>query len=259
MTTATAPESATVPKSPRATAAPGGFVDIHCHLLPGLDDGPKTVEDSLRLAQAAIGGGTAAICATPHASFQYPFDPVGAAEGLARLETELADDLFVFGGCEVEISDEAVRAFFDNPLRYTLNRGRYVLVELRMETPLARLPRLLDRFLQADVRPILAHPERYPFAHERGAPLVDWVRAGGLMQLTGCSFSGRMGKRARSTAFRLLDQGLAHFVASDAHDALKRPPDLRGAWNVVEQRHGFDAAHALFIGNPLRVLRDEPL
>jgi len=259
VTTATASRSAPVQKPVRSSASAGGFVDIHCHLLPGLDDGPKTDEQSVRLARAAVGGGTAAICATPHASFQYPYDPVGAGESFVRLEQTLADDLFLFTGCELEISDESVRAFFENPLRYTLNRGRYLLVELRMETPLARLPRLLDRFLGADIQPILAHPERYPFAHERGQPLIDWVQGGGLMQATGCSFSGRMGRRARSTAFRLLDQGLLHFVASDAHDALKRPPDLRGAWNTIEQRHGFDAAHALLIGNPLRVLRDEPL
>ena len=259
VTTATASQATPARPVPQRSGPAAGFVDIHCHLLSGLDDGPATDQESVRLAQAAVSGGTAAICATPHASFQYPYDPVGVAESFARLESTLAEDLFLFSGCELEISDESIRAFFDNPLRYTLNRGRYVLVELRMETPLGRLPILLNRFLQSDLRPILAHPERYPFAHERGQPLVEWVEGGGLMQATGCSFSGRMGRRARSTAFRLLDQGLLHFVASDAHDALKRPPDLRGAWNAIEQRHGFDVAHALLIANPLRVLRDEPL
>ena len=242
-----------------ATAAPAGFVDIHCHVLPGLDDGPKTHLESLRLAHAAVRAGTAAICATPHRSFQYPYDPVGAAEGLARLEDELQDEPFLFSGCEVEISDEGLRAFFENPQRYTLNRGRYALVELRFETPTKLLPSLLARFLEAGVTPILAHPERYPFAHERPEPLLEWVQAGGLMQATGCSFTGRMGRRAKATALRLLDAGALHFIASDAHDAVKRPPDLRGAWRLVEERHGWNAAYALLISNPLCALRDEPL
>ncbi len=243
----------------KAASAQAGFVDIHCHLLPGLDDGPKSDHESMLLARAAIRGGAAAIVATPHASFRYPFDASLVRSRLRELEGKLGDELFLFSGCELEISDEGLRAFFAEPARFTINQGRYVLVELRLETPTVRLPRVLERFLAAGVTPILAHPERYGFAHEHSDVLAEWVSGGGLMQVTGDSFSGRMGRRPRTTAFRLLDAGLFHFVASDAHDAVKRPPDLRAAWRTVSERLGEEAARRLFVYNPLRVLRDEPL
>ena len=244
---------------PAAVQAPAGFVDIHCHLIHGLDDGPKSEHESMLLARAAIRGGTAAITATPHRSFRYALDSDLARRHLETLESKLGDDLFLFSGCELEISDEGLRAFFADPQRYTLNQGRYALVELRIETPVGRLPQVRDQFLRAGVTPILAHPERYGFAHEKTEVLAEWVAGGGLMQATGESFSGRMGRRPRATVFRLLDAGLLHFVASDAHDAVKRPPDLRQAWQTVAQRAGEDTARALFIHNGLHVLRNEPI
>lgn len=243
----------------RSSAVAGGFVDIHCHVLPGLDDGPRSEHEALLLARAAIRGGTAAVVATPHQSFRYPLDRDSASAELARLEAKLGDDLFLFSGCELEVSDEALRAFAEHPRAFTLNRGRYALIELRVETPPARLPYVCESFQRLGVTPILAHPERYEFVHRRLELLAEWSAAGGLLQATGESFSGRMGRRPRTTAFRLLEADLLDFVASDAHDAVKRPPDLRAAWATVRDAGGEPTARRLFIDNPLRVLRDEPL
>lgn len=236
-----------------------GFVDIHCHVLSGLDDGPKSEHESLLLARAAARAATAAIVATPHCSFRYPLDRESAAAGLSKLEAKLGNGLCLFSGCELEVSDEAMRAFAQDPRAYTINRGRYVLVELRHETPASRLPLICEAFERLGATPILAHPERYPFAHQRLDFLAEWSASGGLMQATGESFSGRMGRRPRATAMRLLEAGLLDFVASDAHDAVKRPPDLRAAYRTVAGAAGDDLARRLFVHNPLRVLRDEPL
>ena len=101
-----------------------GFVDIHCHLLSGLDDGPADDDASLQLAAAAHAGGTAAIVATPHHSFRFPFRHDDVQRGLKRLEQLVSTDLALFTGCELEINDESLRGFGASPERVTLNQGR---------------------------------------------------------------------------------------------------------------------------------------
>ena len=236
-----------------------GFVDLHCHVLPGVDDGPKTAVETRALLESAWFAGTAAVVATPHFNFQYRFEP-GRAAGLVELiERDVPSAPLLFPGCELELNDEALRALFADPRAYTLNRSRYVLVEPPLRFPPDRLPRLLMRFFAAGLTPILAHPERSPLFQAQPQLAAAWVRAGGLLQITASSFLGRMGRRAEALAWDLLDAGLAHSVASDAHDAAKRPPDLRPAFSAIYERAGQATAAQLFTHNPARVVHDEPL
>ncbi len=235
-----------------------GFVDIHFHLVWGVDDGPADAAVSQRLTRLALEAGTVAIIATPHCSASYPFDPQLSALRLAVLE-EAFDDPALFSGCEVEINDETLRALKADPRRYTLAGSRYALVELPHRFPHDRLLLVLDQLRELGLTPILAHPERYPLLWERPLLARRWVERGGLMQLTADALAGRYGRRAGSTAAELLDAGLAHFVASDAHDPAKRPPSLREAFRRVYERLGQAAAVRLFTYHPLAVLHDEPL
>ena len=236
-----------------------GFVDLHFHALPGVDDGPKTLEDALSLLQQAYHAGAAAVVATSHFNFQYDFQPSRAAALVERLERELTAGPLLFPGCELELNDEALRAFFAEPKAYTLNRGRYALVEPPLRFPPDRMPWLLSRFRDAAIMPVLAHPERSPLLQAQPKLAAAWTAAGGLLQITACSFLGRMGRRAEALAWDLLDAGLAHFVASDAHDTAKRPPDLRPAFRAVHDRVGQAAAARLFTHNPSAVVHDEPI
>ena len=236
-----------------------GFVDIHCHALPGLDDGPRDGAAARSLVEAAARAGTAAIVATPHFNFQYDYWPDAVEALLAQVERECPSAPLLFRGCELELNDEATRAFFAEPRRYTLNGSRYALVEPPLRFPPDRLAPLLARFRATGVTPVLAHPERVPLFQERPELAAAWVSAGGLLQITGCSFLGRMGRRAEALAWDLLGAGLAAFVSSDAHDAAKRPPDLRPAFRAVYDRAGQAAAARLFTHNPAAVVHDEPV
>jgi len=249
-----------VPRRPMpAWTGVKGFVDIHSHLLPGVDDGPANEDASLALATAAYAGGTAAIVATPHNSFQFPFRAEDTARGLRRLEQRVPEELALFSGCELEISDEALRAFFARPQQFTLNQGRYVLIELMGQNCPPNFDQVLLNLREGGYFPILAHPERYPAVHAQWRRLYDCRERGCLFQITAASLTGRMGRRAQSASCAMLREGLADFVASDAHDAAKRPPHLLEGFRIASQIVGTSGAGRLFTYHPLAVLHDEPL
>lgn len=233
-----------------------GFVDIHCHLLAGIDDGPKTEQQTHALIDAARSSGIAAIVATPHLSSRYALD---AAERDRRLANAETDTPLLFAGCELELSEERLRQFFEGPRRYTLNSSRYALVELPHSAGGASLERVAKLFREHDLRPILAHPERCPFLPADSPAFSSWIANGGLLQATAASFTGRMGRRAKTAAYELLARNALHFVASDAHDAVKRGPDMREAFANVAAVSGISVAGRLFTHNPLAVVRDELL
>ncbi len=236
-----------------------GFVDLHCHVLPGVDDGPKTLADSHALLEAAYLAGTAAMAATSHFNFQFDFEPTRAEGLVEQVETGAPAAPVLFSGCELELNDEALRALFLDPAAYAINGSRYVLVEPPLRFPADRIPALLARFRDAELTPVLAHPERSPLLQSKPKLAAGWVAAGGLLQVTAASLLGRMGRRAEALAWELLEAGLLHLAASDAHDVAKRPPDLRPAFGAVAKKAGQPTAAKLFTYNPAAIVRDEPL
>jgi protein-tyrosine phosphatase len=236
-----------------------GFVDIHCHVAPGLDDGPANLAGAAALAQAAYRSGTVAMVATPHRSLRYAWPGQALAHGLRRLEEYLPAGLAVFGGCELELSDEAWSSFESSPSLYCLNRSRYVLVEVRRASSPRCFDAVLGRLRGAGFVPVVAHAERCRLLWRRADPLAEWVRQGCLLQVTGEAVCGRSGRAAHAAATELLQAGLVHFVASDAHDVARRGPDLRPAYRAVSELAGVGCAARLFTFNPLRVLRNELL
>ncbi len=236
-----------------------GFIDIHAHFLPGLDDGPKTPEIAQQMAIAAYTAGTMAAVATPHCSFRYPFDSEKTAKRLEWMESQIPEGFTLFGGCELQLNDESVRLFFEDPKRCSLNRSRYVLVEFMPQSAPPSVEHVLGMFIDRGHVPVLAHPERYPFLQSQKDRLIGWVQRGCLLQITADSLSGRMGRRCAASATAMVEEGLAHFVASDAHDPLKRPPHLLEAFRRVSELIGAARAADLFTYNPLALLNDEPI
>ena len=205
------------------------MIDLHCHILPGVDDGPATLEESCALARAAQLGGTRKIAATPHVDHHYGLDADtihAATEDLQRHFDAAGIEVALLAAGEldvhrlVELDDAQLR-------RFAFGKGGWLLVEC----PLAEAGTLMDR-LVADLhrrghQVLLAHPERSPafIRHpESLAPLVD---AGALAQVTSGSLQGRFGETVRRAATKMLRDGLVHVVASDAHDAVRRGPDLK--------------------------------
>ena len=215
-------------------------IDLHSHVLPGVDDGPADLEGSLALARAAAAAGTRVLAATPHIGLHYDVAPSGLAAqvGALALELERAGvPLELVGGGE--LAPTRVMDLSEADLRATgLGGGRCVLLECPF-TPAGELMiRLVAHLQRLGFRVLLAHPERSPTFLGDLMRLETLVQRGAFVQLTAASLTGRFGRTVRRFALELLDRGLVHVIASDAHDVAGRPPEVLSlvAATVTERR-----------------------
>lgn len=236
---------------------PATLVDIHSHFLPGIDDGATTIEESLGMLRMAAAAGTTDIVATPHANSNYVFDPAARDRLVAELSEQTNGAIKLHRGCDFHLSFENLMDALESPTKYTINGGRYLMVELPDMVSLPAMRTAVNRLLDARMTPIITHPERNPSIQNELKVLDEWVRDGCLLQVTGQSLTGRFGSTAQRTAETLLQANLVHFIASDAHDCSDRPPDLSAPFRVVENRWGVERAEALFVENPSAVIWDE--
>jgi len=235
------------------------MVDIHCHVLYGLDDGAKTLEDSVQMAEVAIADGITHVIATPHANSEYAFRPELIRERREELQARLQDRLRIFTGCDFHLSYENLQDIQANTAKYTLNQQNYLLVEFADFALPPALDQALGRLQEAGLKPIVTHPERNPLVRAAPERLRGWIASGCYVQITGMSLTGRFGRAAERAAQDILDRNWAHFVASDAHNVRGRPPRLRQAYDLVAARRGPEAARALFHDNPLAAWEGKPL
>jgi len=204
-------------------------IDLHCHPLPGIDDGPITTEQSLAMLRRAHEAGIRTLVATPHVSAAYPrtrADDVRAGVVALQSEADVAGiDVRLLAGAEFELMNRDVLRRDELPgLR--LGDGPYMLIELPF-TATARFAEMLVA-MHHDVQPALvAHPERCRAFHEDPGLLRRLVDQGMLAQVTAASIAGSYGSTVQRCAWTMLEQGLVHAIASDAHDAVGRPPLLR--------------------------------
>ncbi len=204
------------------------MIDLHCHVLPGIDDGPETIAGSIALARAAERAGIRTLVATPHVSWRYANTAEAIATGVAELNRRLAEegvDLEVLAGAEVamtRVDDTAPRELE----RLTLGDGGWLLVEPPFTPAASGLDTILLELQRQGHRILLAHPERCPAFHRDPEMLTTIVRGGILTSITAGSLAGRFGAPPRRLALRLLREGLAHNVTSDAHDAVDRAPGM---------------------------------
>ncbi len=232
------------------------MVDIHHHLLWGLDDGAKDFDISFAMAKASAADGVTHIVCTPHANGRYTFNPeinrAKAAELQARLDAERIP-LTVGLGCDFHLSYDNIVDARANPTRYSINSLSYLLVEI---PDYGIPPNLTETFYElqlAGLTPILTHPERNPTLQKDQARLADWMRGGVLVQVTGDSVTGKMGKAAEKMAHDLLAKRWVHFLATDAHSDTRRPPRLSHARDLVAKKYGHDYAQSLVETNPRAV------
>jgi len=237
-------------------------IDLHCHILPGVDDGPETMREAVRLARAAVAAGTTVVVATPHVSSAYPGTTgLQIADGVLLLNRALRDEgvaLKVTPGAEVALGRAA--ELEDGELaRLRLGAGPWLLVECPFTGSAARFEADLMELAARGHRILLAHPERiHGFQGDR-ALLPRLVARGMLCQLTAGALVGRFGSEVERFALRLARDGLISVVASDAHSAVRRPPsvrqELRDA-SFSEDAIRFvtlDAPRALLDGQPVAV------
>ncbi len=205
------------------------MIDLHCHVLPGIDDGPATIEESVALGRAALAEGTRTIVATSHVSREYRNDAPTIAALTDRVNRRFAEEglqVEVCRGAEIAMTMAAGLAP-ENLRELTLGGGPWLLIECPF-TPLTTGFDLLLLGLQSrGHRIVLAHPERSPMFHRDPEMLGAFVRSGMLASVTAGSLVGRFGSDVRRFALRLAQEELLHNVASDAHNLAGRPPGMR--------------------------------
>ena len=213
------------------------MIDIHCHVLPGLDDGAEDLSASLALARAAAADGVRRLVATPHVDtvHDYDLDEIGARTGEVNraLARERIPLVVLSGG---EISLDRLGELGDESLcRLGLGGGTCLLIESPYHGPVPFLEEAVLDLQARGFQPILAHPERSPEFQDDLDRLGKLVGRGILCSLDAGSLIGRFGSRPKRVALKLLSEGLAHNVASDAHDLDRRPPGLSGAFDAADR------------------------
>ena len=204
------------------------MIDLHCHLLPGVDDGPVTMDESLEMARVAVAAGTTEIVATPHVDAQLRLDPASFAPAVVELSQALERagiGLRVHAGGEVAL-DRYLDLSEDARAAARLGSGPYLLLEAPLAVAAGAFDRMLHALLERGVPMVIAHPERAPAFQREPAKLAALVSAGALTQITAGSLSGMFGSTVRAYAQQLVADGLAHDLSSDAHDPYRRGPGL---------------------------------
>ena len=235
------------------------MIDIHSHVLYGLDDGSPSLEESLRMVRVAAQTGTTDLVATPHANLEYSLDPEAVERKLAELAEACAGAVRLHRGCELHFYFDNIQDALANPTKYTINHKNYLLVEFPDLLIAKTTGDVFARMLDAGIIPILAHPERNFLLHRRLEDIQRWASHGCLVQVTAQSLGSRFGPQVRGACRELLKRGLVDIVASDAHDSEDRPPRLDLAYQYVLKHHGEARAERLFVVNPRAVLAGEPL
>lgn len=232
------------------------FTDIHCHLLPGLDDGAATLEDALAMAEMAVADGLKTIVATPH---QLGNHPNNSAENIraavARFQRHLDQRriaLRVLPGADVRIEPDLVRKIRNDEVLTLGDHRRHILLELPHDVYVP-LDRVLAELRSAGIVGILSHPERNQGIRQQPNVLSGLIKSGCLMQVTAGSLLGNFGRESKQLSEWMIEEGLVHIISTDAHNISSRSPRLGQAFRRVAELASIDAAVQLCCRNPASV------
>lgn len=230
------------------------MIDIHSHVLFGVDDGPSTLEESVRMVAAAEKLGIEAIIATPH-YHRNIFENERVAEHFEKLKYETRDyGVNILLGYEV-FADNVIKEMCSKGQFLTLSQSGYMLLELPFHVPLQQLQKVLSLFRRASVRPVLAHPERNRYFQLEANEFIDTIlKSECLTQLDAGSIAGVYGKRVRDLCKQLCKQGLAGFVASNAHYGSDYTSWYERAYDQVLAWCGEEYTHLVFHANAQALL-----
>ncbi|KGM46069.1 tyrosine protein phosphatase [Neobacillus niacini] len=217
------------------------MIDLHCHILPGVDDGAQSLSDSLNMARKAVEQGIHTIVATPHHlnnSYENPKRQIlDRVEELNQLLQKENIDVMILPGQEIRVHGEMIEGYTIGEI-LTVNHTPYVLVEF----PSNHVPRYTEKLfydLQMNgLIPVIVHPERNREIIERSELLYQLVKKGALTQITASSVCGDFGKKIKNFTLQLIEANLTHFIASDAHNLTNRTFKMREAFGVLQQKYG---------------------
>ncbi len=235
------------------------MIDLHCHLLPGIDDGPADKALALAMAEIAFADGIRTIACTPHIyPGMYDNDAAGIQAACAAFQAELDERgiaLRLTTGADVHLDEDLLGGIRAGRIP-TLAGSRYLLLEPPHHVAPPRFDQSVFQLLVAGIVPVITHPERLTWIEDHYEIFVQLVKEGAWMQLTAGSVTGRFGRRPRYWAERMLDEGLVHLLATDAHHPQRRPPLLAEARDAAAGRLGDAEAGHLVLTRPQGILDD---
>ncbi len=237
------------------------MIDLHCHLLPGIDDGAPDLDTALAMARMASADGITTCACTPHIHpGRYDNEAVGIARARDEFAGALADagvELELTLGADARITPEMLPDLRSGRIP-TLHGSRYFLCEPSHHVPLPGLPALVQRLLAAGYVPVITHPERLRYIDTHYQQFLDAARMGAWVQLTAGALTGRFGSRPQAAAQRLLQDGVVHLLATDAHNTGNRAPLLAEGREAAAQLVGEEESWRLVRERPQAVLDNLP-
>lgn len=237
------------------------MIDIHCHILPGLDDGARDMEEAVEMGRLAYADGIRTLVATPHCrNGLYQNNELTILPVLGSLKQRLIQNgigLNLISGADIHIQPQTVSFLRQNP-RLLLG-GRYFLIEFPAQSIPPYTRDFIFQALLAGFVPIITHPERNTMIQQHWEDLEEWVRAGALVQVTAQSLTGGFGSPVKELALNMVRKGLVQVVATDAHSLRRRPPILSKALEVLSRILGPDEGLTLVRDNPEKILKGETI
>lgn len=240
------------------------MIDIHTHILPSMDDGSKSIEESIQMAKIAAESGVHTLVATPHCNIEGRFDNYynevfeERFQAFAKAVQEEQIPLQVMPGMEVFATEEVPELLKEGKL-ITLNHSRYLLMEFSFREDLSLTQFLINEVTSQGCHPIIAHPERYPYVQRHPEMVYEWLERGCFLQVNKGSILGSFGSRPRITSLILLEHNLVSFIASDAHSSIHRTTSLSEVSHIISNYFSKEYADIIMEENPKRVVEDKEL
>ncbi len=240
------------------------MIDIHAHILPGLDDGAEDMYDTLEMLQMAVDSGVTSIVATPHCNIPGLFanyfgdDYIRCYESVVRAVKEERIPIRVLPGMEAYSTEDLPDLIVDGRIM-PINQSRYVLLEFAFDEDPEFADQLLKRVWAVGARPVIAHAERYEFVQDDPRIAYRWRRRGYVIQSNKGSFLGRFGRAVQETAEQLLQHNLTSVIASDAHSPFQRTTYMRDVYTELGMNYQKNLLELLFRVNPGRICNNKPI
>jgi protein-tyrosine phosphatase len=234
-------------------------IDIHCHILANVDDGPKSWDVSEAMCRMAAADGIEHIVATPHANERYLYDRKFLNAELAQLQQRIGAAPRLSLGCDFHLSYENFQHVLLEPVRYTIEGGNYLLVELSNYSIPAQVDQCFTQLGDRGITPVITHPERNPILQQDLPRVLRWVELGCAIQVTASALTGDWGERVWRSAEWLLNRDAVHVLATDAHDTRHRRPVLSAAREAAQETCSADVAKALVDDNPRAIISGQAL
>ena len=238
------------------------MIDIHCHILPNVDDGSESLEESIAMAKIAESEGITKIVNTSHCHFDFKYKKGNELKlELEKFNQALKEEninIEVLLGNELYYTSDLIERF-DELDFFSMNNSKYILMEF---SPINFPKNIEDVIYEIKIRgyiPIIAHAERYKQVQEDVNIMLDCIKEGALIQVNASSILGKNGEKAEDTSKKLLDNNMVHFVATDAHSSNRRRPLIKDSYNYILKNYGKEVSEKLFIENPTAVIENRDI